>query len=287
MTIPSAPCAPIDNPFARVKPVTLNFEGLSVRGWSGGSGFPVLMLHGSGPGASSIGNWRPVLDDLAARYRVLALDLIGFGESDRKPSPPYFDFDLWRRQARFGVDTLGSEKVGVIGHSISGALALRLAAEDNRVIKVMTTGTMGSLMPVNEHLSLVWRCPRDRGEMRRAAETLIYDPSLITDSYLDARMRIIGSSEYQQYFNAMFVGDLAPYIAATQVPENDLKSIAADIAMLHGRHDLAFPAEQTSLVLARALPNADLTLLGRCSHSVAMERTDAFLATANNLFGRS
>jgi 2-hydroxymuconate-semialdehyde hydrolase len=265
--------------------VTLTFEGLAVRGWSGGSGFPILLLHGSGPGASSIGNWRPVLDGLAGRYRVLAFDLVGFGESERKPVPPYFDFDLWRRQARFGVDALGADRVGIVGHSISGALALNLAADDSRIVKIMTTGTMGTDMRANPHLSLVWRCPRNRTEMRRAAETLIHDPSLITESYLDARMQIIGSPAYQRYFDTMFDGEFERYIRAAEIPEERLATINADIAMLHGRHDLAFPAEETSIRMAAGLRNADLTLLARCSHSVAMERTDAFLLAAQALFG--
>ena len=59
-----------------------NFEGVPVayiRG--GGKGFPILMIHGSGPGASTQGNWRLVLDPLADRYQIYAMDLIGFGES--------------------------------------------------------------------------------------------------------------------------------------------------------------------------------------------------------------
>ena len=45
----------------------------------GGSGFPIMLLHGSGPGVSALGNFRLILGDLARRYRVLAFDLIGFG----------------------------------------------------------------------------------------------------------------------------------------------------------------------------------------------------------------
>ena len=53
------------------------------------------MLHGSGPGAGTIGNWRLVLEPLAARYRITATDLIGFGASGRKTEEPYFDLPLW------------------------------------------------------------------------------------------------------------------------------------------------------------------------------------------------
>lgn len=272
-------------PFKRLQAQSLNFEGLTVNCWVGGSGFPLLVLHGSGPGASSVGNWRLVLDDLAARYRVLAMDLVGFGGSSRKPTPPYFDFDLWLRQARFALGAMDVSKVGVIGHSISGALALRLAASTPAIGKVLTTGSMGTPMPVNPYLDKVWRCPANREEMRAAARVLIRDESLITDAYLDARMDIIGSQEYRAYFNTMFGDPFEQHIAAAVVSAEELHAIAADVLMLHGRDDLPFPVDQCSARLAPKIANADLWTLANCSHSVAMERPDAFVAAARLLLG--
>ena len=78
----------------------LPFEDTTVHCWEGGSGFPILMLHGSGAGASTPGNYRRVIDPLSQRYRVLAADLVGFGLSGRKRAPPYFDMDMWVRQGR-------------------------------------------------------------------------------------------------------------------------------------------------------------------------------------------
>ena len=78
----------------------IDFEGHRVHVWEGGEGFPLLMLHGSGPGAGTVANWRLVLEPLAARYRIVAADLVGFGASGRKREEPYFDLPLWRRQAR-------------------------------------------------------------------------------------------------------------------------------------------------------------------------------------------
>ena len=66
----------------------ITVEGHRVHLWEGGEGFPILMLHGSGPGAGTIGNWRLVLEPLAARYRIAATDLIGFGASGGKSRSP-------------------------------------------------------------------------------------------------------------------------------------------------------------------------------------------------------
>jgi 2-hydroxymuconate-semialdehyde hydrolase len=261
------------------------FEGFDVHAWTGGRGFPLLLLHGSGPGASAIGNWRAVLDDLAARYRVLAIDLIGFGESDRKPAPPYFDVPLWQRQVADAIGRLETERVGVVAHSISAALALRQAAADPRVVKLVTTGAMGAAMPVNAFLDLVWRCPASRDAMRETAATLIADRALITDEYLDARMRIIGAPGYREYFDAMFAGPFERFIDTTVVSEPDLERVTCDVTLLHGREDVAFPERHTSRPLAERLANADLVSLARCSHSVALERRDTFLAHARMMFG--
>ncbi|HUT48123.1 MAG TPA: alpha/beta hydrolase [Alphaproteobacteria bacterium] len=250
--------------------------------YEGGDGRALLMVHGSGPGASSIGNWQLVLDDLAARYHVLAIDLIGFGLSDRKPEPPYFDFDLWIRQIGTALDYLGATDIGLVGHSLAGALVLKAASLDSRVSGVLTTGTMGALMPVNPALNYVWRCPTSREEMRRAAQALIADHSLITDAYLDFRMQVVGSKEYQRYFNEMFDQPFETYIAAAVLDDETLARISAPVLMLHGTEDDPIPAETGSIALQPKLPKADVLLLHNCSHSVAMERRAAFL---NAVFG--
>ena len=123
----------------------VDFEGMSVHCYEGGSGYPILMLHGSGAGTSSSSNWALVLEDLAQHYHVLAADLLGFGLSARKTTGPYFDLDLWQRQAQFLLDRFPrSINVGFIGHSLSAFLGLRLAASNPRLEKLALTGCPGS-----------------------------------------------------------------------------------------------------------------------------------------------
>ena len=269
-----------------LEPVRFAFEGTQAHAWVGGapSGLPLLLLHGSGPGASSIGNWRTVLPALAARHPIVALDLIGFGESARPPGLR-FDFERLLRQARHArASLLGAAPCGIIGHSVSAALALRLAAEDASVRAVLTTGAMGPDMPVNPELDFVWRCPRSREGMRAAAATLIHDPALIDEPYLDARMAVIAAPGYADYFDAMFDAPFDRIIASTAVPDAALAALEARVMMLHGRDDRPFPAAETTLRIAPRIPRADVVLLANCGHSVALERRDAFLAAAHQLF---
>jgi 2-hydroxymuconate-semialdehyde hydrolase len=46
-----------------------------------GSGPPLLLLHGSGPGVTAWANWRGVIPDLTRQFRVIAPDLLGFGRT--------------------------------------------------------------------------------------------------------------------------------------------------------------------------------------------------------------
>src|ERR1700748_307967 len=102
-----------------------SIDGIHFSYLKGGEGFPVLMIHGSGPGASTVGNWAKVLQPLSSFCTTYAMDLIGFGRSGRKPAPPFFDFELWFRQCRAMIKLIPGREIGVIGHSISGALALK------------------------------------------------------------------------------------------------------------------------------------------------------------------
>jgi len=263
----------------------IEFEGTSVHFWEGGSGFPILMLHGSGPGAGTMGNWRFVLEPLAASYHVFATDLIGFGESGRKQQEPYFDIGLWRRQAQFMLDRLPAGPVGIIGHSLSASLALGLAAANERVTKVLTTGAMGGHFEVNESTNLCWTFPETRAQLREAVECLVYDQSVVTDALLDSRMKILHDGEYGPYFRSMFAGGKQQYVDAAVLPVEILSALSSDVVMMHGRNDQPFPYAENSLALSAAIPHADVILVGRCGHSPALEHPQKFLSAANFLFG--
>lgn len=259
------------------------FEGLPVTYYHLGRGQPLLLIHGSGPGASSIGNWRKVLEPLAQNFEVYAMDLVGFGKSPRKAVPPYFDYALWARQAAAMLARMPGNEVGVLGHSISGSLALTLAAGEPRVAAVMTTGTMGAPFVPTETTRRCWTCPTDRAELVAALSGLIHDTSVIDGAYLAAREPVVFAPGYADYFNSMFAGDPAQYVNAAVLAPEILAKITCPVLLLHGREDTAFPPS-SSIEIAAKLKHADLVLLTDCSHSVAFERTEIFLSLARQFF---
>jgi len=262
-----------------------DFEGVKASYLVGGAGFPILMIHGSGPGASTIGNWRLVLEPLAEHYHIHAMDLIGFGESGRRLRHPYFDFAFWTEQCRAMIARMPGERIGVIGHSISGALALKLAALEKRVVKVLTTGSMGSPFTVNADTMNCWSFPKDRAGLVALARSTIHNQRHVTEAWIAGREKILfGDKAYGLYFSAMFEGDRQIYADSSVLPEQDLGRIKADVVMMHGRDDRPFPPS-VSIALSEKIANADLTLLANCSHSIALEYPDKLISAARLLFG--
>jgi 2-hydroxymuconate-semialdehyde hydrolase len=260
--------------------------GLRAHAWEGGTGFPILLLHGSGPGAGTIGNWRLVLEPLAARYRVLATDLIGFGQSGRKPAEPYFDLALWLAQAEAMLERLPAGPVGIIGHSLSGALALKLAGRHpGRIAKVLTTGSMGHRFTANPYTIECWTFPETREALKRAVGYLVYDGSVITEAFLDNRMAILHGGDYAPYFRAMFAGDKQRFIDAAALTQAELDAVGCEVLMLHGRDDRPFPCAENTLKLAPRLARADVMVIARCGHSPALEHPEKLIGAARMLFG--
>lgn len=261
------------------------FRSIPVSFMEAGKGAPVLMIHGAGPGTSCAGNFRLVLEPMAERYHVYAMDLIGFGLSGRKPAPPYFDFEFWVSQAQHMLDQIPGESVCIVGHSVSGALALRLAAKNERVRAVLTTGAVGTRFPITKYLERLWTFPESLADLRKVMEAAVYDASALTDAFLDNRLRMLNQDGYPEYFRKLFGGNKQAIVDSWEVPAAELEKIRSKVTMIHGRNDIACPYELTTERLSAAIKQADVLLLARCGHSPALEYPDKFMAAARLLFG--
>ncbi|MBM4424707.1 MAG: alpha/beta hydrolase [Chloroflexi bacterium] len=109
---------------------TIALDGWQVKYRELGNGPDVLMVHGW---ASSSRMWQCLMNDLADRYHCLALDLPGFGDSD-KPDDAWYSIPRFVELTKKFADSLGLHRPGVIGHSMGGMIALALAAEDGEAL---------------------------------------------------------------------------------------------------------------------------------------------------------
>jgi pimeloyl-ACP methyl ester carboxylesterase len=101
-----------------------------------GRGKPLVLVHGW------LGSWRywvPVMDELSADYRTYALDLWGFGDSDK--SRDRYELDSYVDLLVAFMDDLGLWRVPMVGHTLGAAVSAKLAvAHPDRVSKIMTIG---------------------------------------------------------------------------------------------------------------------------------------------------
>jgi 2-hydroxymuconate-semialdehyde hydrolase len=261
------------------------FEGHAVAGYTGGEAgrLPLLLMHGLGPGASIASAFGSVMPFLTEHFHVFAMDWIGFGRSSRKQSAPYFDFAFWVRQARALIERMPAGPIGVFGHSMSGAVSLRLAASEPRVAAVITTGSVGTRFPVNAHLQRLWTYPRSLDDLRITMKSLIHDTSAITDDQLAKRWAVLSSGDYGDYFTQMF--DRPQPLADTwEIGDEELARIRVPYTLVHGRNDLACPAEETSIPLAERIAHADLALIAQCGHAPSVEHPQKICALVCSAF---
>lgn len=164
-----------------------------------GEGPAVVFIHGSGPGASGISNFRQNVDAFVkAGYRVVLPDLIGYGSSSK---PEGIDYTL-----TLFVDTLyealrlhGIDKCALVGNSLGGGIAIEIAADHPEFVEnliLMAPGCIEELdiyfaMPGIANMRSSFGSPDfSEADQRRLNESLVYDPAMVTDELVAERFAV-------------------------------------------------------------------------------------------------
>ena len=241
-----------------------------------GEGPPVLMLHGLGGTKAS---FLPSIAALAPSFRTIAVDLIGFGDSD-KPLGASYGPEFQARAIEQLLDALELERAHFVGHSMGGRVALevgfRHAARTQGL--VLMTPAMAWLRErrwapylrwVRPELGLIQLAPRAAVEpfMRRlipGADTS-WGQSAIDEfvrTYATARGRA-----------ALYAAARSIYLDEPHGEEgfwSRLRTLAPDSLFIWGRHDRLIPTAFMKHV-ERALPAARHVELD-CGHLPQIER---------------
>jgi len=240
-----------------------------------GSGFPVLMLHGSGPGVSAWANWRLVMPSLAERARVIAPDMAGFGYTERRPDLRY-DMDTWVAQAVGMLDALGIERADLVGNSFGGGLALQVAIRHpHRIRRLVLMGSVGVRFDITPALDAVWGYTPSIETMRGLLDLFAYDRSLANDELAKLRYEASIRPGFQESFSAMFPAPRQRWVDAMASNVDDIKALPHETLVIHGREDKVIPLD-TSLTLAQWIPNAQLHVYGKCGHWTQIEHAARF-----------
>jgi 2-hydroxy-6-oxonona-2,4-dienedioate hydrolase len=246
-----------------------------------GQGQPLVLLHGSGPGATAWSNFGPNITVLAKHHRVLALDMPGWGKS---PAARVRDRDHAQTLAHV-LDALELDSAAVVGNSMGAVTALNFAiAFPDRVSHIVTMGAAMPGQPMmfsagdgpSEGLRVLFATYRDpsAANMKRLVEVMTFDSTFATDELAEQRSR--NALDHPQHL-ANFVADLDEGlpIVRTAPTLKDVMAIAAPTMLIHGRDDRVLSLEH-SLRLVSSIKDARLVVLNRCGHWAQLEHADEF-----------
>ena len=255
-----------------------------------GQGFPVLLLHGSGPGVSAWANWRLLLPVLSQRRRVVAPDLLGFGYTERPADPAnnaHYSMSVWVQQAVDLLDTLGIAQTDLVGNSFGGALALALAiAHPKRVRRLVLMGSVGVPFAITPGLDAIWGYTPSIQHMRELLDIFAFDRKLVTDELAQLRYQASIQSGFQESFAAMFPAPRQAWVDAMQSAEADIRALPHETLVVHGREDMVIPLAN-SLTLAQWITRAQLHVFGQCGHWTQIEHAARFAQLVENFLNEA
>ncbi len=240
----------------------------------------VVMLHGSGPGASGWANFQRNIEPLVeAGYRVILLDCPGWSKSDSIVCTSSRS-DLNARVLKAVADKLDLQRIHIVGNSMGGHSAVAFALSNpKRVNKLvlMGGGTGGAglftLMPAEgiKLINALYREPTIEN-LKRMMAVFVYDTSDLTEALYQTRLEnmLQRRDHLENYVKSL---DANP----RQFPDfgSRLSEIQAPTLMIWGRDD-RFVSMETGLRLLANIPNSELHIFNRCGHWVQWEYADRF-----------
>lgn len=250
-----------------------------------GSGEPVVLLHGSGPGVSSYWNWHDVMEPLADHCRVLAVDIAGYGYTEFVPDAAY-NIKVWVRHLVAFLDALDLRSATLVGNSFGGALALATTVKHpERVNRLVLMGTPAGEFERTSNLADGWRYEPSLENMRTALEKLPYDPAVVTDDLVRARHEASIRPGAEEAYRKLLPEPKEGSDVVRGVPEALVRAIEQPALILHGREDGSIPVD-VGYNLFRWLPNVEAHLFGKTGHWVQAERSQTFVDLIVDFLGR-
>lgn len=240
-----------------------------------GSGYPLTMLHGSGPGVSAWANWRMVIPALAQASRVIAPDMVGFGYTDR-PEGQVYSMDEWVKHAIGVLDALDIERTDLVGNSFGGALALALTIRHpQRVRRLVLMGASGIDFELTPGLDAVWGYTPSVANMRKLLDVFVYNQKLASDDLAKLRYEASIRPGVQEAYAQMFPAPRQRCIEAQVNAEADIRKIENETLIVHGREDQVIPVSN-SIRLSTLIPRAQLHVYPQCGHWTQIEHSARF-----------
>jgi pimeloyl-ACP methyl ester carboxylesterase len=248
-----------------------------------GEGFPLVWLHGSGPGASGISNFAKNLPAFAD-FRNLVFDHPRYGSSDR----PHIEGPLIHHSGAHileALDAMGVEKFAIVGNSFGGGVAAWIAATVSQRVQAVVLMAPGGMQPAGlalgdlpRGLQLIFKAMRegvDRELMAEFVDTMCVNKSLVTDELIDQRLEaaVRNNPEWEGPPNIGDLTDLVP-------------GITAPTQLLWGKQDQFVPTAW-ALNWLEKIAQSELHILPDCGHWLQYERQAQFNELAGEFLRRN
>ena len=244
-----------------------------------GEGKPVILIHGF---LYHTVMWKKNIDDLSKKFKVYAVDLWGWGYSERLKENEY-SFGRYGKQIVGFMDALKIRNASLVGQSMGGGISVYVAAHfpervdrlilvDPTVIpySMTATGRVYQLPFVGEFLNAL---PGDSLAKNNIKAVWFYDPQKVTDEYAEEVLRpsrIKGSYAGMMYTLRNVLK--APYV---QEEAQKLAQLNKPILLVHGREDIAIPLDRSQQLNA-LWKGSQLVIFEKAGHTPHEEYPEKF-----------
>ncbi|MDP3030007.1 MAG: alpha/beta hydrolase [Deltaproteobacteria bacterium] len=236
-----------------------------------GKGKPLILIHGI---FSSSFVWHKNIDALAEHFDVIALDLKGYGYSD-KPADGRYGREDFRQFVLDFMDAIKVNKAVLVGHSWGGGIAMDLALQHpERVEKLVLINSTG-YPPEPSFVEWLLRVPGvgrlilaacDKGTFARILkERVFFDPELVTEEEVEGWMR-----PYYVRGAAQAALELRNYHFDMA---EEIRNISQPTLIIWGKEDKALPAEVAER-FRQDIKNSVLQIIPNCGHNPQEEKPE-------------
>lgn len=256
-------------------------------------GLPIVFIHGIDAGVSSF-MWRKNFDDLAQEFRVLAIDLLGFGFSEKPPAAPY-SADLYVELISDFIREVAGGRASVVASSLGASYAVRVADEHSELIDAMILNAPAGYDTMNRRPGMAGAAfygllqspvlgtsfynvmSSERSIRDYARRTLFYDYRRVTDR-LVAHLYATSHQPGAQYAIAAFMsGYLNCDMSAA------FSRLTQPMVLVCGKQDVSTPVSR-AIAMLDLNPRARLEIFDFCRVMPEQEHPEKFNALAREWF---
>jgi 4,5:9,10-diseco-3-hydroxy-5,9,17-trioxoandrosta-1(10),2-diene-4-oate hydrolase len=257
-----------------------------------GGGLPLVMLHGGGPGASAWSNFGSALPGFAEHFRTLLIDQPGFGRSDK----PEVVGNYYRFAADYVVqllDELGIERVHLLGNSLGGGTAMRLAlTHPKRVGRLILMGPGGASLnifhadPTEGVKRLMdFAANPSRAALRAFISVMVVNQDLVTDALVEERYADATAPGAQAALASMGASFWKADAYEDGMLWREAHRLRTHTLLTWGREDRVNPLDG-AMVALKLIPKASLHVFPNCGHWAQIEAADEFREVATAYLSR-